>query len=99
MWQALTPSARVAYPQARFAAAYRSADRAAGVRGVRVGRLGEDQPGEIAVPVQVATAEFGTLRGTIVLPLSGSGDGAGVVWDPSLRLPGLRSTSFCGPSS
>ena len=34
MWQALTPSARAAYPEARFAAAYRSADRAAGVRWV-----------------------------------------------------------------
>ena len=45
MWQALTPSARVAYPEARFAAAYRSADRAAGVRWVRVGKLGGDHDG------------------------------------------------------
>ena len=90
MWQALTPSARAAYPEARFAAAYRSADRAAGVRWVRVGKLGGDHDGEIAVPVWVGTAEFGTLRGTIVLPVSGSGNRVGVVWDPSLRLPGLR---------
>ena len=90
MWQALTPPARAAYPQARFSAAYRSADRAAGVRWVRAGKLGRDQAGGIAVPVSVGTAEFGTLRGTIVLPVSGSGNGVGVAWDPSLRLPGLR---------
>ena len=90
MWQALTPSARAAYPEARFAAAYRSADRAAGVRWVRVGKLGGDHDGEISVAVWVGTAEFGTLRGTIVLPVSGTGNDVGVAWDPSLRLPGLR---------
>ena len=89
MWQALTPSARATYPEARFAAAYRSADRAACSLGA--GReAGGGHDGEIAVPVWVGTAEFGTLRGTVVLPVSGSGDGAGVDWDPSLRLPGLR---------
>ena len=40
--------------------------------------------------VWVGTEEFGTLRGTIVLPVSGTGHGVGVSWDPSLRLPGLR---------
>lgn len=35
MWRALTPGARVAYPEPRFEAAYRSADRAAGVRTLR----------------------------------------------------------------
>ena len=90
MWQALTPSARAAYPAGRFAAAYRSADRAAGVRWVRLGKLGGDRDGQIPVAVRVGTAEFGTLRGTIVLPVSGTGTGVGVAWDPSLRLPGLR---------
>ena len=90
MWQALTPSARIAYPEARFAAAYRSAERTAGVRWVRLGKLRGDHGGAIAAPVRVGTAEFGTLRGTIVLPVSGSGNGVGVVWDPSLRMPGLR---------
>ena len=90
MWQALTPSARAAYPEARFSAVYRSADRTAGVRWVRVGKLGGGHDGEIAVPVWVGTVAFGTLRGTVVLPVSGSGDAAGVAWDPSLRLPGLR---------
>jgi penicillin-binding protein A len=90
MWQALTPSARAAYPDARFTAAYRNADRAAGVRWVRVGKLGAEHDGQIPVAVWVGTTEFGTLRGTSVLPVAGAGNDVGVAWDPSLRLPGLR---------
>jgi hypothetical protein len=90
MWQALTPSTRAAYPEARFAAAYRNADRAAGMRWVRVGKLGAERGGQIPVAVWVGTADFGTLRGTIVLPVRGTGSDVGVAWDPSLRLPGLR---------
>jgi len=90
MWQALTPAVRAAHPEARFAAEYRSADRAAGVRWVRAGKLAGDRDGQMLVPVRVGTAEFGTLRGTIMLPVSGAGSDVGVVWDPSLRLPGLR---------
>jgi penicillin-binding protein A len=90
MWRALTPAARAAAPEPRFAAAYRHANGAAGVRAVRVGRLGSEQDGEIAVPVTVRTAFFGTLRGTVPLPVSGRGDEAGVDWRAWMRLPGLR---------
>ena len=90
MWRALTPRARAAYPQARFAAAYRTADRAAGVRSVRIATVRAERGGVIAVGVDFGTVDFGTLRGTIALPVSGTGSGAGVDWDPSLRLPGLR---------
>jgi peptidoglycan glycosyltransferase len=90
MWRALTPRARAEYPEARFAAAYRSADHAAGVRSLRIPTVGAERGGMIAVGVDVGTVDFGTLRGTIALPVSGSGSGAGVDWDPSLRLPGLR---------
>ena len=90
MWGALSPRARAAYPEARFTAAYRVADRAAGVRSVRIAALGADRGGKIPVAVAVATARFGMLRGTILLPLSAGAGGAGVDWDPSLRLPGLR---------
>jgi penicillin-binding protein A len=61
-----------------------------GVRWVRTGRVGGDGGGGIGVAVRVGTEEFGTLRGRVVLPLSGTGSSAGVDWDPSLRLPGLR---------
>jgi hypothetical protein len=90
MWRALTPRARADYPEPRFAAAYRGADQAAGVRSLRIATVGAEHGGMIAVAVDVRTVDFGTLRGTIDLPVSGTGSGAGVAWDPSLRLPGLR---------
>ena len=91
MWQALTPRRGRRIREARFAAAYRSAERAAGVRWVH-GREARRRSRwrDRGSPRRVGTAEFGTLRGTIVLPVSGSGNGVGVEWDPSLRLPGLR---------
>jgi beta-lactamase class D len=90
MWRALTPAARRAHPLAAFTAANRSAIRVAGVRALRIGRLGRRRGGSLPVAVMMRTREFGILRGTILLPVSGKGAGAGVDWDPSLRLPGLR---------
>jgi beta-lactamase class D len=90
MWRVLTPRARVAYPEARFLAAYRSAERAAGERSLRIRSVGAEHGGSIRVAVDVRTEDFGTLRGTVALPVSGAGAQAGVDWDPSLRLPGLR---------
>src|SRR6185295_7355936 len=74
-----------------FVTAYANADRAAGVEAVRVGRVGEERDGKIAVPVVIRTDIFGRLRGTLELPVSGKGDAAGVDWNFALRLPGLRA--------
>jgi len=90
MWQALTPAAQRRAPEKQFAASYRRAYRAAGVEKVRVGKLAGEKDGAIAVPVTVATDDFGTLRGTVEIPVKGAKDDAGVEWDPMLRLPGLR---------
>jgi peptidoglycan glycosyltransferase len=90
MWTSLTPRSRAAHPEAAFAAAYRSSDRAAGVRTVRIASVGAEHGGRAALAVAVGTRDFRTLRGTVALALSGSGAGAGVDWDPALRLPGLR---------
>jgi transpeptidase family protein len=90
MWRELSPAARAATPERRFIAAYRNADREAGVRKVEIGRIGPERDGRVAVPVSVRTEVFGTLRGTMSLPVSGRGDEAGVDWGFSLRLPGLR---------
>jgi peptidoglycan glycosyltransferase len=90
MWHALDASARQRFPQRRFVAAVRSANRAAGVRSVSAGRLGPLRDGHVSVPIAMRTADFGVLRGRILLPVRGSGATAGVAWDPSLRLPGLR---------
>ncbi len=90
MWRTLTPAARAATPENRFAQAYRNADRAAGVRTVQIGTIGPEQDGRVAVPVTVRTEPFGDLTGTIAVPVSGRGDEAGVEWDFAMRLPGLR---------
>jgi penicillin-binding protein A len=91
MWRTLSPRARAITPERRFVTAYRNADRAAGVRAVNAGRLGSERDGRIALPVAVRTDIFGTLRGTIRLRVSGTGDDAGVDWSFAFRLPGLRS--------
>ena len=91
MWRELTPRARGATPQRRFVTAYRNANREAGVREVRIGRLGPERDGRVAVPVAIRTDIFGALRGRIALPVSGRGEDAGVDWNFSLRLPGLRA--------
>jgi peptidoglycan glycosyltransferase len=91
MWSALTPRARAAHPETAFAAAYRSSDRAAGVRTVRVVSLGSEHGARLALRVAVDTRDFRTLRGTVALAVSGHDAGAGVDWDDALRLPGLRS--------
>jgi penicillin-binding protein A len=64
--------------------------RAAGARTLRIIKVGAESGGGIPVAVRVGTLDFGTLRSTIVLPVSGTGNRAGVDWTPSLRLPGLR---------
>ena len=90
MWNELTPEAQRTTPQRRFATAYANADREAGVEGVKVGRISEERDGKIAVPVVVTTELFGPLRGTLQMPVSGTGDDAGIKWDFAMRLPGLR---------
>lgn len=90
MWRALTPRSRATHAQAAFASSYRDANRAAGVQSVRAGAVGSEHGGSASVRVALDLRDFGTLRGTVVLPVSGSGEEAGVDWRPALRLPGLR---------
>lgn len=90
MWRALTPRARAAYSLGALRRSYRSAHRRAGVQFVRAGELGGEDGGRVSLPVTVGMRDFGTLRGTLALPLSGSGKQAGVDWSPALRFPGLR---------
>jgi penicillin-binding protein A len=90
MWRELTPGAQRATSERRFVTAYANADRAAGVEAVKVGAVGTEQDGRIAVPVTVRTDVFKTLKGTVELPVSGKSDEAGVDWSFALRLPGLR---------
>ena len=88
MWRALSPRAQATTPAQRFTTAYRNANRAAGVRAVKVGTLGPERDGRIALPVAVRTDVFGTLRGTMSLRVSGTGDDAGIDWSFALRPSG-----------
>jgi peptidoglycan glycosyltransferase len=86
MWRALDTKSQQAYPRARFATLVQRADSAATVKAKRLGKASKPKDGAVSVPVAVRTRLFGTLRGTLELPVK---DG-GVAWTPSLRLPGLR---------
>lgn len=90
MWRRLSTSSRRAHGLRGFTEAYRAAAKAAGISAVRTGPLGKTKGGAAPVRVVVTTRRFGTLRGVVRLPLEGSGKDAGVRWDASLRLPGLR---------
>jgi peptidoglycan glycosyltransferase len=90
MWRALTPGARAKYSEAAFAGFYHRVHRIAGVTSVRPGRIGGEHGGRVSLAVVVGLRDFGTLRGTVALPVDGSGKQAGVDWRPALRLPGLR---------
>ena len=90
MWRELTARAREATPERRFVTAYRNADREAGVEKVRSAGSARSATAGWPCRSTIETDIFGTLRGTIAVPVSGRGDEAGVDWDFSLRLPGLR---------
>jgi hypothetical protein len=87
MWEALSTDTQERYPLARFRSLVQRADRAATVSKVRLGRAADPKGDAVVVPVAVKTKLFGTLRGSVKLPVA---RGGGVVWNPGLRLPGLR---------
>jgi peptidoglycan glycosyltransferase len=91
MWNTLDARSRKAYPWSGFRRLYGSANAAATVTRVRVGRLTGPSDGRVTVPAAVTTHDFGTLRGAIELPVHDEDDGARIAWAPHLRLPGLRA--------
>ena len=58
---------------------------------MRIGRVTEERDGRFDLPVAMPTRIFGTLRGTIALPVHDEDGAARVAWAPHLRLPGLRA--------
>ncbi|HWK29767.1 MAG TPA: NTF2-like N-terminal transpeptidase domain-containing protein, partial [Solirubrobacter sp.] len=82
MYRLLDEDSRRAHPRASFLAAYRRADRGAGVKNVTVGAAGPLlSGGYVNVPVNVQTRDFGTLRGTIRFHAVQTGDVARVSWE------------------
>jgi cell division protein FtsI/penicillin-binding protein 2 len=89
MYEMLDDDARAAVTPDRFRAAYETAAATATTRALTVGEAGDESDAGIALPVTVATRVFGTISGVVHVPLSGSGEEAGVAWRPSLVFPGL----------
>jgi len=90
MHSLLTPEARRRVTLRRFAARYRGAARVATLSGLSAGRPEDPLDGTVAVPVVLRTRVFGTLSGSLALPVVERGDGAAVDWRPYLVHPGLR---------
>jgi beta-lactamase class D len=90
MYAALSPRSRAAMTPEDFDATYASAYKTAGVDRIQVGTPSPEREGTVTVPVVATTEDFGTLRGTVALPVTGEKQDAGVVWNASMRLPGLR---------
>jgi cell division protein FtsI/penicillin-binding protein 2 len=87
----LTPEDQQKVPLERFANAYREAAKTATLAGVSAGRAGEPAHGVVAVPVVLRTRIFGTLSGSLALPVvDDEEDGTGIDWSRNLVHPGLR---------
>ncbi|MGX6448270.1 penicillin-binding transpeptidase domain-containing protein, partial [Patulibacter sp. S7RM1-6] len=89
MYRELSDAARGRTDAARFAAVNRRTLDTATVTALDAGEPRRTDDG-FAVPVVARTRLFGTLRGTVDLPLDGDGADARVRWARRLALPGLR---------
>jgi cell division protein FtsI/penicillin-binding protein 2 len=76
--------------EARFAEIMRDALTTATATSLTTGELRRTDDG-FTVPVAVRTRVFGTIRGTVQIPLQGSGKDAGVRWTRRMAFPGLRT--------
>jgi peptidoglycan glycosyltransferase len=90
MWALTTTASRRADSRAQFTASYTDAARQATVTAIRTGPVGTLAGGRAPVPVTVTTKLFGTLRGTLSVPVRDEGGRTAIAWSRALRLPGLR---------
>lgn len=86
LYASLDSASQKRYPRAAFDSELKRADTAADVAARRAGKLSDPKGGVVTVPVSVTSKTFPTMRGQLELKVSGDG----VVWDPTMRLPGLR---------
>ncbi|WP_320672829.1 penicillin-binding transpeptidase domain-containing protein [Patulibacter defluvii] len=89
MYEHVSDDVRERTTEKRFAQLVRDPLTTATVQQLRVGDPKRDGQA-FDVPVVVRTRLFGTISGTIRLPLVGSGDQARVRWAKRLTFPGLR---------
>src|SRR5918992_2361024 len=86
MYDMLDDASREAHTRKQFRAAYRRAAATATATGVEVGDPQGERNGSVAVPVEVETRVFGTVRANLRLPVHNEQ----VTWGPLLAFPGLR---------
>jgi penicillin-binding protein A len=86
MYDMLDDASREAHTRKEFRAAYRRAAATATATGVEVEEPEGELNGSVAVPVEVKTRVFGTVRATSRLPVNDDQ----VTWGPLLAFPGLR---------
>jgi len=90
MHRELTAAAARRVPARSFARRYRSAARIATARRVRVGEPSRPRDGIVNLPVAVDTHVFGTIRGTLRIPVRAEDGRPRIAWAQRLTFPGLR---------
>ena len=86
MYELLDDASRDVHTPREFRAAYRNAAVTATATGIETDDPDGERAGSIAIPVEVRTRLFGTLRADLLLPVQGEQ----VTWGPLLAFPGLR---------
>jgi penicillin-binding protein A len=90
MYELLDAEAKARVTFADFAAAYREATQTATMRSIAVVEVGDRADGRIPVKLAIDTRVFGTVRGTLALPVSGEGEQLRIAWREQAVFPGLR---------
>jgi hypothetical protein len=90
MYADVDAATRANHSVTAFADYYRHDLATATATGARVGKVQSPHDGAVTVPVTVETSLFGTLQTSFVLPITGSGAAARIVWRRSLGFPGVR---------
>jgi peptidoglycan glycosyltransferase len=90
MWTLATARAQRDDAKDQFVASYQDAARNATLTSIHAGPVGKPKGGAVTVPVEVRTRVFGTLRGTVRVPVVEESGRARIAWTRALRLPGLR---------
>ena len=86
MYDMLDDASREVHTRREFRDAYRAAAATATATGVDAGDPEGERDGSVAIPVEVETRVFGTVRAKLRLPVHDEQ----VTWGPLLAFPGLR---------
>jgi hypothetical protein len=86
----LTRAAAERVPARSFARRYRNAAATGTVTSIRTGQPARPRDGTVALPVTVQTRVFGTIRGTLQVPVRTEDERPRIAWAQRLTFPGLR---------